>query len=142
MSPRPLLLAVTVRGHSMEPTLHDGQRLLAVRRRHYLPGDLVVFRVADGPGTPEGPAWRVKRVAAVAGDPVPGWLPERLHRGEAGRQVPDGHLVVRGDNAGASQDSRHLGYIPLATVSGACVLALPTTRPIRSAWSGRLRRRR
>ena len=53
----------------------------------------------------------IKRIAAVPGDPRPGGcLPvtEEL----AGRLVPPGQLVVLGDNAAWSQDSRQLGYIP------------------------------
>lgn len=36
----------------------------------------------------------------------------------AGPVVPPGHVAVAGDNTGRSQDSRHLGYIPLTTVLG------------------------
>ncbi|GLY53082.1 S26 family signal peptidase [Lentzea sp. NBRC 102530] len=94
-------IRVTVRGNSMAPTLHDGQRLLArklfrrPRRR-----EVIVFRVPD----PELPH-RVKRVAAVAGDPVPDWLPL-----PGVEQVPDGFVVVVGDNP-RSQDSRQLGLV-------------------------------
>src|SRR6185437_14520574 len=43
---------VTVRGHSMNPTLLDGQRVLAIRRPRYRVGDVVVFRTPDLPGAP------------------------------------------------------------------------------------------
>ncbi len=53
--------------------------------------------------------YRVKRVAAVAGDPVPDWLRDALGAGPDAR-IPPGHVAVAGDNA-LSQDSRHLGTI-------------------------------
>ena len=105
---------VTVRGHSMAPALADGQRVLAVRRARYRIGDIIVFRIAGGTGTPGDPHYRVKRVVATGGVARPamfdGWeLPD---------VVPAGHLAVAGDNAEQSQDSRHLGYIALSDVIG------------------------
>ncbi|MFD5829307.1 S26 family signal peptidase [Lentzea sp. NPDC060358] len=102
---------VTVRGNSMAPTLRDGQELLA-RRLFRSPrrSEVIVFRVAD-PDLPH----RVKRVAAVAGDPVPPWLAPAMpdvHR------VPDGFVAVSGDNP-RSQDSRQLGLIACRDVVGA-----------------------
>jgi signal peptidase I len=104
-------IRVTVRGNSMSPTLHDGQKLLARKlfrdpHRH----EVIVFRVPD----PELPH-RVKRVAAVAGDPVPEWLAPALP-GVA--HVPDGFVAVAGDNP-RSQDSRQLGLIDCGDVVGA-----------------------
>ena len=61
------------------------------------------------------PAWRIKRVTAVAGDPAPDWA--------AGPTVPPGCLVVDGDNP-VSQGSRQLGYVRAAQVLGA-VRGLP-----------------
>ncbi|WP_284746238.1 S26 family signal peptidase [Amycolatopsis sp. RTGN1] len=102
-----------VRGHSMSPTFHDGERVVATRRRHYRVGDVIVFRPRTGSTKDADVAWRIKRIAAVAGDPVPAWL-ETDHP-----VVPAGRVVVAGDNAGHSQDSRQLGYIELAGVAGA-----------------------
>jgi signal peptidase I len=97
-----------VRGTSMAPTFGDGTRLLVVRGG-FRTGDVVVFRVA--PAFRGDPAYRVKRVAATAGEPTPDWLdvPEPT--------VPPGTLVVSGDNP-HSQDSRHLGFVPAASVVG------------------------
>ena len=99
-------MVVTVRGHSMTPTLHSGERLL-VRRwpRGGIPGvgDVIVFLPDE-----RGP--RIKRVAAIAGDPVPAWLGR-----DAGARIPAGHVIVRGDNP-RSEGSRELGYIPIATI--------------------------
>ena len=97
-------------GHSMSPTFHDGERVVATRRPHYRVGDVIVFRPRSAA---TDVAWRIKRIAAVAGDPVPVWLPADH------AIVPAGHVVVAGDNAGHSEDSRQLGYIDLAAVAGA-----------------------
>jgi signal peptidase I len=119
------LVVVTVTGRSMEPTLHHGDRVL-VRRvpgRAVRTGQLVVLHwpagVAGpaglaGPAGPAGPAsdrgdWMLKRVIAVAGEPVPpGALPDPTPPGTV---VPPGRLVVRGDNVDRSHDSRQLGYL-------------------------------
>ncbi len=103
-------LVARVWGHSMSPTFQDGERVVATRRRQYRVGDVIVFRP---PATASDVAWRIKRIAAVAGDPVPAWL-------AAGHAVvPAGRVVVAGDNTGHSEDSRQLGYIDLASVAGA-----------------------
>lgn len=96
-------------GHSMAPTFRDGERVIATRRREYRVGDVIVFRPRSAH---TDVAWRIKRVAAVAGDPVPVWL------ANGDTVVPPGRVVVVGDNAGHSGDSRQLGYIDLATVAG------------------------
>ncbi|MBE8521126.1 S26 family signal peptidase [Amycolatopsis sp. H6(2020)] len=97
-------------GHSMSPTFHDGERVVATRRRHYHVGDVIVFRPRSAASDV---AWRIKRIAAVAGDPVPAWLAADHP------VVPPGRVVVAGDNTGHSEDSRQLGYIELARVAGA-----------------------
>jgi len=104
-------IRVTVRGNSMSPTLHDGQRLLARRlRRSPRRREVIVFRVPD----PELPH-RIKRVAAVAGDPVPDWLAPAMPDVP---QVPPGFVAVEGDNA-RSQDSRQLGLVDCRDIVGA-----------------------
>jgi nickel-type superoxide dismutase maturation protease len=81
---------VEVQGNSMRPTLLPGDRLVVVPLPAR-PGRLVVV------GDPRHPTRRlVKRVAGAD---------------------PDG-LDVRGDNPGASTDSRHFGPIPPALVHG------------------------
>jgi signal peptidase I len=99
-------MVVTVRGHSMTPTLHSGDRLV-VRRwiRGAMPavGDVIVF-------LPDDLGYRIKRVAAIAGDPVPAWLGR-----DPGACIPAGHVIVRGDNP-RSEGSRKLGYIPIGAI--------------------------
>ncbi|QVQ52443.1 hypothetical protein J4H86_00855 [Spiractinospora alimapuensis] len=117
-------LVVTVHGSSMAPTYHDGERLLALRnRRHGAPTrDTVVVvdlprievdvaslggpdRHVETPTTTTVHGRLIKRVAAVAGDPVPDdVISDRSH-------VPEGMVALRGDNADASIDSRHYGLI-------------------------------
>jgi signal peptidase I len=113
-------LVVVVHGGSMAPTLREGQQLLARRGRGYLRGDLVVFRAPrpagdldGGPdGAPDDPPYRIKRVAAVAGDPVPPWLAAPGHS-----RVPARHLAVSGDHP-VSEDSRHFGLVSDDAVLG------------------------
>ncbi|WP_449063209.1 S26 family signal peptidase [Planomonospora algeriensis] len=85
---------------------------------------------------PRGPVLRrvVKRVAAVPGDPVPASVPRRP--GEV--SVPEGFLVLLGDNPARSLDSRHLGRIPAAGVIGRVVrpIASARTRPGRPPRHG------
>lgn len=89
------LLLVTVEGESMEPTYAAGDRLI-VRR--------------TTPAT--DPPLLVKRAVALPGDPVPGGIPV------PDRMVPAGRLVVLGDNADRSADSRGRGFIPATDVVG------------------------
>ncbi|WP_081237488.1 S26 family signal peptidase [Streptomyces viridosporus] len=121
------LLIVTVRGTSMTPTHHHGDRLL-VRRTHTVRRGQVVVVLR-----PRSPAiWRedrhspliVKRVAAVPGEPVPPGSVPPLAEGQEGR-VPPGHVVLLGDNAAASVDSRQLGFFPLGDVLGVVTRSLP-----------------
>ena len=105
-------IRVTVRGNSMSPTLFDGQKLVARRLLLRSPRrrEVIVFRVPD----PELPH-RIKRVAAVAGDPVPAWLAPML---PGTSHVPPGFVAVVGDNA-RSQDSRQLGLVDCRDIVGA-----------------------
>ena len=118
---------VTVRGHSMAPTFRDGQRLLVRRARPGTTcarGDVVVFALTGEQihylGSADIP-YRVKRVAAVAGDRCPFWLRAALGAGPDAT-IPPGHIAVSGDNSW-SQDSRHLG-----TIESSAILAILPAR--------------
>jgi signal peptidase I len=113
--------AVTVRGLSMRPTLHDGDRVLV---RRVLParlrvGDLVVAR--PGPLGGSGDRWLVKRVAALPGDPIPKSVSGRVDR----TTVPAGALILLGDNAAVSWDSRTLGFFDAGLLLGRVERTLP-----------------
>jgi len=85
------LRRVTVEGSSMEPTYLPGERLTALRRwRPIRIGDVVVVRDPR-----DASRWLLKRCV--------------------GR---DGSLVdLRGDNVGASTDSRDFGLVPTRNVA-------------------------
>jgi nickel-type superoxide dismutase maturation protease len=85
---------VVVRGPSMEPTLAPGDRLLVLRVKRVRAGDVVAVR---DPG--DRRRLLVKRVGAV---------------------IP-GAVVLRGDNPGASTDSRVFGPVPEHAVVGRVV---------------------
>ncbi|MDY7101601.1 MAG: S26 family signal peptidase [Actinomycetota bacterium] len=85
------LRRVEVAGPSMLPTLAPGDRLLALAHAPVGVGAIVAARE---PGTGR---LVCKRVAAVG---------------------PDGRYELRGDNAGASTDSRHWGPVPPDAIVG------------------------
>jgi signal peptidase I len=111
---------IVVEGMSMEPTYSNGDHLLVRRGRTGRRGEVVVFtnpRI-DG-GLAEQPAWLVKRIVAVAGDPVP----EDVRQVVADATVPAGRLLVRGDND-RSLDSRRFGYVEASESVGVVVRRL------------------
>jgi nickel-type superoxide dismutase maturation protease len=97
---------VVVTGESMLPAVHPGDRLLVVGPWPPRPGHVVA--VPD----PRRPADRVlvKRVASVDG----------------------GVVDLRGDNDGASTDSRHFGPVPARTILGRAVYRYEP--PARRGW--------
>ncbi|NUT53328.1 MAG: S26 family signal peptidase [Saccharothrix sp.] len=125
------LVAVTVRGVSMEPTYRDGDRVLVRRRCVPRVGQVVVverpMHRGEWPAPPVaghvgGVAasrveWLIKRVVAVPGDPVPRDVVPALADVPEDR-VPVGRLVLLGDNRGASFDSAEVGYFPTDRVLG------------------------
>ena len=126
---RRMVAVVAVDGPSMEPALAAGDKVLVRRAKvsGIRPGQIVVFErpSPDGAWAARPPRWladrrewMIKRVAAVPGDPVPDGLSAV---GIAGQRVPDGKLVVLGDNSARSHDSRALGYIPAERLLGVMV---------------------
>lgn len=128
---------VEIIGHSMYPTLRDGDRVLVTRA--YGPpraGDAVHIETAMLEGAQGGQI--VKRVVGVPGDSV------RIVGGRAivngspeesraplvtgaddvelpAVRVPAGHVYVLGDNRSSSFDSRYYGPVPLEAVQGRVV---------------------
>lgn len=124
-------VAVSVSGGSMEPAYHDGDSVVVRRRAVPVRGAVVVverppYRAPwpDAPVARTAPAhvlyarhWFIKRVAAVPGDPVPrAQVPALANVPED--TVPEGMLVLLGDNRDDSYDSRSVGYFPEARVLG------------------------
>ncbi|MBC9711003.1 hypothetical protein H9Y04_00240 [Streptomyces sp. TRM66268-LWL] len=124
------LVAVTVRGYSMAPTLMPGDRILMLRGlRRIASGRMAVVTAPHPehgwqPPAGEAPAsWYVKNIVAVAGEPVPDWA----HRCP-GPRVPPRMLVLLGERPG-SMDSKQWGYCPEDQVIGTVLLRLRTAAP-------------
>lgn len=113
-----------VKGNSMEPCLHDGDRLVVDRVSYNVGevhrGDLVVMRYPRNPAVDF-----VKRVVALPGDRIAmqhgvllvnevpadsyGCIPDRQDM--AALTVPPEHVFVLGDNRPISCDSRDFGLV-------------------------------
>ena len=138
------LFVVTVRGTSMEPTFRSGDRLLArrVRLAAVRVGDVVIIGTQDphghilgrvptrasaqqaptAPGGVPGSDWIIKRAAAIPGDPIPRDRFAALAQVD-GSAVPEGKLVILGDNP-FSADSRLHGYYDGDRLAGVVVRKL------------------
>lgn len=120
-----------VKGNSMEPCLHDGDRLVVDRVAYNLAdvgrGDVVVLRYPKDPSLEF-----VKRIVGLPGDRVAMQHGTLLVNGEpcdsygaiADRQdlpefvVPEGRFFVLGDNRPISCDSREFGLVPQELLKG------------------------
>lgn len=127
-----LVQVSVVRGHSMEPCLHDGDRLLVDRVSYALFDvdryDVVVLRYPLDPSVDF-----VKRVVGlpgeavsirggqvlVDGDPVHSTPDVILDQAEmAPLLVPEGYYFVLGDNRPVSCDSREFGLVDGTLIKG------------------------
>jgi signal peptidase I len=128
-----------VHGNSMNPTYENGQVLL-VRRRNMLSGplhhndvvflrvnrDVIIKRIYRLPGEELGDSFFYNDAAAYRSGladyyeqlPQPGGQPPRL-------VVPEGFLVVIGDNLKESEDSRVFGPVAMRDVLGVVVNSPP-----------------
>ncbi len=121
-----------VRGHSMEPCLHDGDRLVVDRVGPALTG-VSRFDVVVLANPRDRSVDYVKRIAGLPGDrvalrdgrlwidgrPMPesfGPIPD--HAEVLPLTVPAGHVFVLGDNRPISCDSREFGLVPVALLRG------------------------
>lgn len=121
-----------VKGTSMEPTFHTGDRVLVNKLAFVFgkptTGEIVVFKSPVNPKQD----W-IKRVIGVPGDtvsvknnvvyingkryPEP-FLKYRKSINVAPRYVPRGYLWVEGDNRPVSYDSRYFGLLPEKNLKG------------------------
>jgi signal peptidase I len=130
-----LAQSTIVWGQSMEPSLHQNQRLLMekVGYRWHGPqrGDIVVL-----PDPAGGPIPLIKRVVGLPGervtiadgrvfiDGIPldeSYLTQVTQGGGHSWLVPPLHVFVLGDNRGNSRDSRYFGPVPIETIIGHAV---------------------
>lgn len=121
-----------VRGSSMEPTLHEGDRVFVVKYRfNRTPdrGDVVVLK--DVAGEPE---MLIKRVVGIAGDQInidgdtlvvngKDTYKSTSHHADSPYTmlVPDDSIYVMGDNESRSFDSRSFGPVKQERVVGKAV---------------------
>ena len=119
-----------VRGSSMEPALHDGDRLIVDRfgapTDALTRGDVVVLAYPLDPAVDF-----VKRIVALPGDRVAmqdgvlfvNGIPDacdcfRDAENVPDHEVPDGCYFVLGDNRAVSCDSRTFGTVPAELIRG------------------------
>jgi signal peptidase I len=124
-------------GPSMEPTLHDLERLfvnkLVYRLHAPRQGDIIVF------GYPKDPERDfIKRVVGLPGQTIEiqdgrvyvdgEFMPEPYiafpdhHTSNGPVEVPAGHVFVLGDNRRNSEDSRYFGCVPTKNIHGQAFL--------------------
>ncbi len=127
-----LAQATRVEGQSMEPSLHDNQRLIIEKVSYYvrLPqrGDIIVLRLPNRRSDP-----LIKRVIGLPGETVEitdgnvlingqvldePYLDQSTYQGMAPRVVPEDEVFVLGDNRGFSNDSRAFGFVPFSDIVG------------------------
>ena len=143
-----VLQQFAVSGHSMDTTLHDGDRVLVNKLSYRLHdpnrGDVVVLKTIEGAGERD----LIKRVVALPGETVeyracvlyidgreliepyldPTVVtPTSCGGDQAKITVPDETVFVLGDNRGGSKDSRDIGPVSYADLLGrAFVIIWPT----------------
>lgn len=123
-----------VDGHSMEPTLHDGERLFVNKfiYRFHPPerGDIVVFTPRGAPdkkyikrviGQPGDTVYIHDGLTYINGEPVrESYINESIGGKFGPFQVPSESVFVMGDNRNHSADSRYsvVGYVDYDSISG------------------------
>lgn len=130
-----IIQSFIVQGHSMEDTLHDGERLFVNKFIYYFQpperGDIIVLEPKGGSGSKY-----IKRVIGLPGDTVEivagnlyvnehrikeDYILEPMYGNFGPYEVPKEHVFVMGDNRNHSSDSRMtslVGYVPYDAISG------------------------
>jgi signal peptidase I len=122
----------TVHGQSMEPNLHENERvildLLSYRFREPRRGEIIVIELPERHTDP-----LIKRVIGLPGETVEikggsvyidgqplvePYLNQSTLGNMAPQIVPEEHVFVLGDNRGASNDSRYFGMVPYSHIIG------------------------
>jgi signal peptidase I len=117
--------ATRVEGQSMEPSLHNDQRLiiekLSYRFKSIQRGDIIVLKLPNRPGPP-----LIKRVVGLPGETVDirggqvhingklltePYLNQLTYSSHQRELVPEKSVFVLGDNRGHSSDSRSFGVV-------------------------------
>jgi len=143
-----VLQQFAVSGHSMDTTLHDGDRVLVNKLSYRLHdpnrGDVVVLKTIEGAGERD----LIKRVVGLPGETVeyracvlyidgreliepyldPTVVTPTACGGDQAKiTVPDDTVFVLGDNRGGSKDSRDIGPVSYSDLLGrAFVIIWPT----------------
>ena len=128
-----LAQATRVEGQSMEPNLHNNERLIiekvSYRLRPPERGEIIVLHI---PGR-ETSAPLIKRVVGLPGESVEihdgkvyiqgkvldePYLTQMTYGNMSARVVPPGNVFLLGDNRNASNDSRFFGMVPYEEIVG------------------------
>lgn len=124
--------ATRVEGQSMEPSLHNNQRLIiekiSYRFRDIQRGDIIVIQMPNRPGPP-----LIKRVIGLPNETihihggqvyiddhllVETYLNQLTYSNRQQETVPPDSIFVLGDNRGYSRDSRSFGMVKTEHVIG------------------------
>ncbi len=129
------VLIAKIDGHSMDPTLSDGQHVITARHFTKLEkDDIIAFNFVMDDGTEE---FHVKRIVGMPGDKVTIdgkqvfvndelVIPDgEVDYGKASYRLSDTQYFVVGDNYDVSYDSRLHGPIEEADILGEVVIQLP-----------------
>ena len=152
--PYPFRSVFLVRGHSMSPTLRDGDLILISprlrKRGRYDRGAVVVARIPTSSASGVADSISVKRVVGLPGEYVRAgkdgsvWIDDELldepYLTPAAQRAPgsglswpcdDGEYVLMGDNRADSWGGRQIAPAPIEKIMGKVWLKLPTHRLLR-----------
>lgn len=127
---------VLVSGHSMEPTLHTGDLVLALDQPSYRVGDVIVYRVPNGPGAGTFVIHRV-----VGGDAATGYVTQGDNRDTIDPWRPKPHDIAGALEATAPRVGFAFAFLRtplgLALVAGLTAFAYARRRHASAADAAR-----